>query len=92
MTAIFGHSVINLTAVTSVCAAPISDGDELGLARQRMRHLKHWNIKVLPPMHFARATPPTEPLSDEVRKRYQHLAMGILAVHMQNATANSALQ
>lgn len=92
MTAIFGHSAINLTAVTSVCAEPISNGDELGPARQRMRHLKHWNIKVLPPMHSARATLLTEPLSTAARKRYQHLALESLAVHMQNATPSSALQ
>ena len=92
MNAIFGHSAINLTAITSVCAAPISNGDELGLARQRMRHLKYWNVKVLPPMHSAGATLLAEPLSEKARKRYQHLALEILAVHMRNATASSALQ
>jgi len=91
MTEIFGHSAINLTAVTSLCAEPNSNGDELGLARQRMRHLDHWNIKVLPPMHSARATLLADPLSEEARERYHHLAMGILAVHMRNATAGSAL-
>jgi len=56
MTAIFGHSAINLTTVTSAYAEPVSNGDELSLARQRMRHLKYWNVKVLPPMHSAKAS------------------------------------
>lgn len=92
MTAIFGHSAINLTAVTSVCAEPIPDGDELGLAQQRMRHLNYWNVKVLPPMHSASATLLAKPLSEEARERYHHLALEILAVHMRNAAASSALQ
>lgn len=92
MTAIFGHSAIKLAAVTNAYAEPISNGDELGLARQRMRHLNSWNVKVLPPMHSARATLFAEPLSEGARERYHHLALEILAVHMRNATASSALQ
>jgi hypothetical protein len=92
MTANFDHSAINLTAVTSVCAEPVANNDELGFARQRMRHLNNWNVKVLPSMHSASATLLAEPLSEEARERYHHLALKILAVHMQNAAVSGALQ
>jgi hypothetical protein len=77
-----------------LAVAPTADlpaDDDLRIARSRMRHLVPWNVEALPMMHPATGTPHSDPLTHEERKRWEHLALQILAVQMCQAESTSAL-
>ncbi|MDE2229902.1 MAG: hypothetical protein KGL11_12800 [Alphaproteobacteria bacterium] len=65
--------------------------DDLVVARRRMRHLAPWDIKPLPMMH-AVAGASDESLPPEQRERTKELALYVLAVHMWQAAAKTALR
>jgi hypothetical protein len=73
-------------------AADFSVDDDLRIARSRMRHLVPWNVEALPMMHSAAGTPNNEPLTQEDRKRCEHLALQVLAVQICQSGVTSALQ
>lgn len=69
-------------------AAP---ADDIVVARRRMRHLVPWDIKPLPVMHSV-AGASDESLSPEQRERTKEIALQVLAVHMWQAAAKTALR
>lgn len=77
--------------------ARLSDGksatavaDDLVVARRRMRHLAPWDIEPLPVMHSVAGAsdelPPRQP------ERSKELGLHLLAVHMWQAAAKTALR
>ena len=81
-----------MTALASVdrkmAAAP---ADDIVVARRRMRHLASFDIKPLPMMHRV-AGPSDESRSPEQREHIRELALRMLAVHMWQAQAKTALR
>ena len=71
-----------------VAAAP---ADDIVVARRRMRHLAPLDIKPLPTMHRV-AGPSDESRSPEQREHIRELALCMLAVHMWQAAAKTALR
>ncbi|GEM_PF-7097989 len=64
--------------------------DDLVVAQRRMRHLAPLDIKPLPMMHRV-AGPSDESRPPEERERTRELALYVLAVHMWQAAARSAM-
>lgn len=67
--------------------------NEFKVVRQRMRHLAPWNVRPVPAMHFAvtKVTTPRVSITPQQRERCERLACKVLAVHMHEAVAKSAL-
>lgn len=67
--------------------------NEFKVARRRMRHLAPWNVTPVPAMHFAvtRANTSRASITPQLRERCERLASKVLAVHMHEAVAKSAL-
>ena len=65
--------------------------DDLVVARRRMRHLAPLDIKPLPMMHSV-AGPTDESLSPDHRERSKERGLYLLAVHMWQAAAQTALR
>ena len=77
-----------LPAIDKPASSPT---DDLVVARRRMRHLAPWDIKPLPVMHSV-AGPSDESLPPEQRERSRQLGLHLLAVHMWQAAAKTALR
>lgn len=71
--------------------SPTAPADDIVIARRRMRHLAPWDIKPLPVMH-AVAGASEESLSPAQRERTKEIALRVLAVHMWQAAAKTALR
>lgn len=76
--------------------ARLSDGktatavaDDLVVARRRMRHLAPWDIEPLPVMHSVAGASDEPPPQNE---RSKELGLHLLAVHMWQAAAKTALR
>ena len=69
----------------------IPPADDLVVARRRMRHLAPWDIKPLPMMHAA-AGPSDESPPPEQHEHPTVLGLYLLAVHMWQAAAKTALR
>lgn len=65
--------------------------DDIVVARRRMRHLVPWDIRPLPVMHSV-AGASDESRSPEQRERTKEIALQVLAVHMWQAAAKTALR
>ena len=65
--------------------------DDLVVARRRMRNLAPWDIKPLPMMHSV-AGVSDESLPPEQRERTRQLGLHLLAIHMWQAAAKTALR
>ena len=67
--------------------------NEFKVARRRMRHLAPWNVTPVPAMQFAvtRANTSRASITPQLRERCERLASKVLAVHMHEAVAKSAL-
>lgn len=65
--------------------------DDIVVARRRMRHLAPWDIKPLPIMHSAKGSSDELP-PPEQRERTKELGLQLLAVHMWQAAAKTALR
>ena len=83
-----------LTGRRIVMMASLCIEDEFKAARQRMRHLTPWNVRPVPVMHFAvnNFSKPGAPITPEQRRRNERLALKVLAVHISEAVAKSALR
>jgi len=68
-----------------------ASADDIVVARRRMRHLAPLDIKPLPVMHSV-AGASDESLSPEQRERTKEIALQVLAVHMWQAAAKTALR
>ena len=66
-------------------------GDELKIARQRMRHLAPWNVKPVPMMHSA-GSKVAEPVPADQAERNRRIALKVLAIHMAQAAAKGDLR
>lgn len=77
-----------------VSMARLQSTNEFKVAGQRMRHLAPWNVKPVPAMHFAvaRVSTPRVSITSQQRERCERLAYKVLAVHMHEAVAKSALR
>jgi hypothetical protein len=64
---------------------------DLKIARQRMRHLELWNITPLPMKMHSVLAKSEKQLTPEERARCEQIALQLLAVHMWEASAKSAL-
>ena len=69
----------------------IPPADDLVVARHRMRNLAPWDIKPLPMMHSV-AVSSDESLPPEQRERTRQLGLHLLAIHMWQAAAKTALR
>lgn len=65
--------------------------DDLVIARRRMRHLAPWDIEPLPVMHSVAGASAESP-PPEQREQTKELALHLLAVHMWQAAAKTALR
>ena len=70
----------------------IPPADDLVVARHRMRNLAPWDIKPLPMMHSVAGASDESPLPREQRERTRQLGLQLLAVHMWQAAAKTALR
>lgn len=91
MSAVIRRTRARLSAVPSQSESAVVTTNDIKIARQRMRHLAHWNVEPVPAMHSAAGTL-SEPLGDDARERLRRIALRILAVQMWHTTARSALQ
>ncbi len=66
-------------------------GDELKVARQRMRHLAPWNVKPVPMMHSA-GSKVSEPMAADQAERNRRIALKVLAIHMAQAATKGDLR
>lgn len=71
----------------------LCSANEFKVARQRMRHLAPWNVTPVLAMHFAvtKVNAPRVSITPQLRERCERLASKVLAVHMHEAVAKSAL-
>lgn len=70
---------------------PAAPADDIVVARRRMRHLAPWDIKPLPVMHSAAGSSDELPPPQQ-SERTRELGLHLLAVHMWQAAAKTALR
>ncbi|MGH6974241.1 MAG: hypothetical protein ACRED6_06405 [Stellaceae bacterium] len=82
---------VSVDRVRQDTQSPTAPADDIVVARRRMRHLAPWDIKPLPVMHSV-AGASDESRSPEQRERTKEIALQVLAVHMWQAAAKTALR
>lgn len=82
---------IRLADASPRCSRERIVPDDFEIARRRMRHLTPWNVRPIPMMHSV-AGKPEQPITTGQRERSKRLAMKVLAVHISQTGATSALR